>query len=103
MTFLYPYVTWLTIFVFVPSIILWALNFRYLKRHARVFVFMGVSAFIWGFGLDITGSTLWHIWSYHDILGPSLFRLPLEEYLLLLTFPQEVTTILLVLRKRIYG
>lgn len=101
--FQYPYIAWLTIFVFIPSILLWVFNFNYLKKYFKVFVVVIIGSFIWGFCFDIVGSVLWHTWTYYNTLGPWFLGLPLEEYLILLTLPQELTVILLLLRKKIYG
>ncbi|MFA7191703.1 MAG: hypothetical protein WC089_00170 [Candidatus Paceibacterota bacterium] len=100
---LYPYITWLTIFVFIPSIILWVFNFKYLKKYSKVILFVAIGAFVWGFCFDIVGSVFWHTWTYHNTFGPWLLGLPLEEYLILLTLPQELTIIVLLMRKKIYG
>ncbi len=103
MSFNYPYLAWLTIFVFIPSVILWIFNFQYLKKYWKLIIFITIGAFLWGFFFDIVGSVFWHIWYYKNTLGYSLFGLPLEEYLILFTFPQEVVIILLLLRRKIYG
>ncbi|MES2023575.1 MAG: lycopene cyclase domain-containing protein [Patescibacteria group bacterium] len=101
--FSYPYLSWLIIFVFIPLALLWTFNFKYLKNYSRVFIVVATFSFLWGFGFDLVGSPLLHVWSYQNTLGIWLFGLPIEEYIILFTFPQGVAVILLLLRKKIYG
>ena len=99
----YPYLFWLSIFVFLPSILIWAIYWNFLKKYFRLFVFITIFAFVWGIFFDIVGSSLWHIWFYTHNLNLYFLGLPLEEYLILLFLPQELAAILLLIRKKIYG
>lgn len=99
----YPYLTWIVIFVVAPSIVLWVQNGNYLRKHLRIFATIAACAFLWGLSFDLVGSPLLGIWSYQHDLGIHFLRLPLEEYILLLTLAQELTALFLVVRKKIYG
>lgn len=98
-----PYLYLLIIFVFIPSISLWVIYWNSLKTYFRLFIFITIGAFIWGFLFDLVGSNFWHIWSYSNNLNVYFLRLPLEEYLTLLFLSQELTVIMLIIRKKIYG
>lgn len=87
----------------VPSIILWLRYGNYFKQHLRIFVTITVCAFFWGLSFDLVSSTFLGVWSYQNDLGIRFFNLPLEEYILLLTLAQELTAILLLVRRKIYG
>lgn len=97
-----PYLSTILIFVIFPSIILWGLYYRYLKNYLKVFVIITICSIIWGFLFDIIGVN-WGIWFYNKTLGISYLGLPLEEYLLLFLLPQQITAMLLLIRKKIYG
>lgn len=57
----YPYISWLTIFVFIPSIILWIIYFDYFKKYWKIFKYVIISSFILGLFFDLVGSPLWHV------------------------------------------
>lgn len=90
-------------FVIVPSILLWLRHGDYFKQHLKIFAIVSACAFFWGLSFDVVGSTLLGVWSYHNDIGIRFLNLPLEEYILLLTLAQELTAMLLLLRRKIYG
>ncbi len=99
----HPYLLWIIVFVVLPSLFLWFRYGAYLKQFRNLFLFIGACAFVWGLAFDLVGNPILHIWSYEHTLGISIAGLPIEEYILLLTLSQEITGILLVVRKKIYG
>jgi|SRR3990172_10673691 len=98
-----PYLFWLIVFVLIPSVLVWAFYWRYLKSYIKIFVVITICAIVWGLGFDLVGSTTWRIWSYSNTLNIYFLGLPIEEYLTLLFLPQQITAILLLLRRKIYG
>jgi len=57
---------------------------------------------IWGLLFDLVGSVSLKIWFYQNTVGVYFLHLPLEEYLTLLLCPQEITVLLLLVRKKYY-
>jgi hypothetical protein len=94
-----PYLSWLTTFVFIPSAIVWLIFWKYLIKFKKTFIFVTAFSLLWGLLFDIVGSSHWHIWYYTHNLNIYLLGLPLEEYLILLFLPQQITAIFLLIRK----
>ncbi len=98
----FPYLTFVLIFLVVPTVFLWLWKGNFLKRYTKFFIVIGIFSFLWGFLFDLVGSNIWHIWFYRHTLGISLEGLPIEEYLTLLFFPHQLTAFLLIVRQKIY-
>jgi len=98
-----PYLRWHLIFVITPSIILWALYWRYLVKYKKTILAITVLSFVWGLLFNLVASTALHLWFYRNTMGIFFLGLPFEEYVFLLFVPQELCVILLLCYKKIYG
>lgn len=100
-----PYMRWNIIFVFVPSIIIWFFYWKYLLKYKKTILYVTVGSFVWGLLFDLVASPILNVWHFNSMqnLGISFLGLPLEEYLFILIVPQELTAIVLILRKDFYG
>ncbi len=97
-----PYLRWHLIFVITPSIILWALWWRYLIKFKKIILEIATLSFIWGLIFNLVASTALHVWYYDNTIGSFFLGLPLEEYIFLLLVPQELCVILLLCYKKMY-
>ncbi|MFA5991274.1 MAG: hypothetical protein WC794_03450 [Candidatus Doudnabacteria bacterium] len=95
----YPYLTWLIIFVFIPSILVWMIWWRYLIGYKKTLFFVTTLAVVWGLVLNLSCSTWLGIWYYQNHLGITWFGLPLEEYLMMIFLPQQVVAWFLLIKK----
>lgn len=98
----FPYLFGIIVFIFLPTLSMWIFYSRYLRKHLSLFIHIGIISLIWGLASDLTGSVWWKIWFYEHTLGVYFLHLPLEEYLTLIIFPQEVVVLLLIVRKYLY-
>lgn len=98
----FPYLFTLIIFILLPTVVLWIFNWQSFFPSIKLFIFVGACSLIWGFLFDIVGSVEWGIWFYRNTLGINLLGLPLEEYMTLLLFPQFVTALMLLIRRKWY-
>lgn len=98
----HPYLVWLILFLFLPSIIVWLVWGSYLKQYKKLFIGITMVSLVWGFCFDLAENAFFHIWNYSNTVGVWFLGLPIEEYVLLLFLPQMLISILLVLRKKIY-
>lgn len=94
-----PYLKWLIIFVFIPSIAVWTLFWKYLINYKKTIIFVTVLALVWGLVLNLSCSTWLGIWYYQNHLGVSFLGLPIEEYLMMLFLPQQVVAWFLLIKK----
>lgn len=97
-----PYLRWHIVFVIIPSIILWAVYWRYLIKYKKTILAITLLSFFWGSIFNLVASTVLHVWFYRNTLGIFIFGLPLEEYMFLLLVPQELSAILLLGYKKLY-
>lgn len=95
----YPYVRWHIIFVFIPSILIWLCYWRYLVQYKQTIVWITILAFLWGLVFDLVASSYLRLWFFNNNLNIYFFGLPLEEFLFLIFVPQELVSILLIIRK----
>ncbi len=98
-----PYVRWHILFVFIPSVLIWLFNYKYLLKFKRTFIFITVFSFIWGLLFDLRASVQYNLWFFNKThnLGIWFLGLPIEEYIFLLFVPQGITAIFLLMRKAI--
>ena len=97
----FPYIRWHIIFVILPSIIIWTLYWRYLIKYKQTIIWIAVLSFIWGIIFDWVASPILKLWFFDNNLGVYFLGLPIEEYLFLIFVPQELTAILLLIRKNL--
>ncbi len=93
---------WVIIFQIVPLITLWLLYGKILKSYinliliSTLLVSVGIIWDIWGVSINI--------WAFgNNNFGYYFANLPIEEYMSFLLFPALVTSIFIVLNKKIYG
>ncbi len=99
----YPYLYVLIIFVFIPSIVIWLIHGRYLFRYPKTFLYNTAFGIIWGLIFDIVASPLMGVWGYdYTLFTAKPLGLPFEEYLFLLFVPQLLTSLLLLLRRKLH-
>ena len=95
-----PYLRWHIIFVFSVSIIIWLTHYRYLTKYIKIYIWITILSIIWGytFDMDALRNNLWFFNSI-NCLGIDIFNLQFEEWLFLIFVPQELTSILLLIKK----
>lgn len=96
-----PYLRWEIIFVFVPSLIIWAFFGSYLIKYKKIILKIAVASFVWGLVFDLVASPTLGVWHFHptENLRITFLGLPIEEYVFLTFVPQELTSILLLVKK----
>ena len=94
------YIYWLTIFVWLPLIILWALNWKYLSQYKKTFLYCVIWALIFSIPWDIWAirTDIWRFPADTNI-GVLIGGLPLEEYFFMIFVTMLVSTVVLLLRK----
>lgn len=95
----HPYLLWLIIFVFIPSILVWTIWWKYLIGYKKTFFFVTTLAVVWGLALNIICSTWLGIWYYQNHFGVTWLGLPLEEYLMMIFLPQQAVAWFLLIKK----
>lgn len=98
----HPYFFVLTMFVFVPTIVIWLTYWQYLRLYPQTFIYNTAFGLIWGLFFDVMASPLLKVWDYdHTLFTYRLIGLPLEEYIFLIFVPQLLTSLLLLLRRKL--
>ena len=96
------YLHWLIIFVWLPLVILWTANWKYLARYKKTFL----SCIGWALAFSIPWD-LWavqaQIWLFPQDtnIGLGIGGLPLEEYLFMIFVTMLISTITLLIKRRI--
>lgn len=98
---MFEYLIWLSIFVWVPTLLLWVTNFDILRRYKRTLLFCTFFALLFSIPWDYwaTKSKIW-IFPQETNLGIWLGGLPLEEYLFIIFVTLEVSTITLIVKNK---
>lgn len=99
---MFSYIMWLSIFVWVPTLLLWITNFRILRQYKRTFLFCIFWALIFSVPWDwwAIKTKVW-IFPQDTNLGIWFGGLPLEEYLFIIFVTFGVSTLTLVVKNRI--
>ncbi len=94
------YIYWLLIFVWLPLVILWLFNWKYLLQYKKIFLYCTIWALIFSVPWDIwaTQSQIWKFPAGSHI-GLTIGSLPIEEYLFIIFVTIFISTLVLVLRK----
>lgn len=94
------YIYWLTIFVWLPIIVLWAINWKYLSQYKKTFLYCIIWALIFSIPWDIWAVRvdIWHFPADTNI-GILIGGLPVEEYFFMIFVTMLVSTITLLLKK----
>jgi lycopene cyclase domain-containing protein len=98
------YIYWLSIFVWFPLIILWAANWKYLWQYKNTFLYCIIWALIFSIPWDIWAvrTKIW-IFPEDTNIGAWIGGLPLEEYLFMIFVTMLISTITLLLRRRMHA
>src|SRR3989344_9626467 len=98
---MYEYLLWLIIFVVIPLILLWSLNFSYLIKYRVVFLLAIIGSLLFAIPWDIiaVNENIWYF-TEPEIIGIWIFNLPIEEYLFIFLLTFFVSTIALLLCKK---
>ncbi len=95
------YLYWLAVFVWLPLLALWILNWEYLWRYKRTLLYC--------VGWALVFSIPWDLWAVHTQiwlfpkdtnLGIWIAGLPVEEYLYMIFVTLLISTLVLVLKKQ---
>jgi len=98
---MFTYLTWLLIFVWLPTLLLWITNFHTLRLYTKTLSLCIFFALVF--------STPWDYWAIKTKiwvfpqdtnLGIWFGGLPLEEYLFIIFVTFEVSTLTLVLKHK---
>lgn len=95
------YIVWLTIFVWLPTVLLWLTHLKTLKKYLRTFSFCVFWALVFSIPWDLW-ATKTNIWSFpagHN-LGIWIGGLPLEEYFFIVFVTFLVSTLTIVLKEK---
>lgn len=100
-----PYIRWHILFIFLPSLVMWLVWGKYFLKYKQTILFISFFSFIAGAAFDLLASPVLKVWYFDrvDTLHIWFWGLPLEEYLFLLLFPQEIAILFLLFRKWVYG
>ena len=95
------YIYWLTIFVWLPTIVLWAINWKYLSQYKKTFLYCIIWALIFSIPWDIWAVKA-QIWNFPQDTNIGLWigGLPIEEYFFMVFVTVLISTVVLLLRKR---
>ena len=95
------YPLWLAVFFILPLALLWAFNYRTLKKHAAVLGFTAAGCLAISVPWDIL-SVRDHIWTFRQpqILGVYLLGLPIEEYFYIACMGLLACTVTILLWER---
>lgn len=98
----FSYLLWLTIFVWFPTLVLWATNFDILRRYKKTLSFCIFWALVFSLPWDIIAVKS-RIWSFptETNIGLSIGGLPLEEYFYIIFVTFFVSSLTLVLKNRL--
>lgn len=99
--FPYSYITWLSLFVIVPTIILWIFNFSYFSLHKKVFGLAILGSVIFSFPWDFIAIKE-QIWLFEKpyIIGWHIIGLPIEEWIFISVVTILFTCFTLLLWKK---
>lgn len=95
------YLIWLTIFIWIPTAILWLFNFNLLWRHRKILLYAMIGALFISVPWDIVAISN-RIWYFpkEGVMGIYFGIVPLEEYLYMATVTLLIATITLLLKYR---
>ena len=98
------YIYWLFTFVWLPLIILWVANWKYLVKYRNVFLYCIVWALVFSIPWDIWAvkADIWHFPEDTNV-GIWIGGLPLEEYFFIIFVTMLISTVVLLLRKPFIG
>jgi len=96
------YILWLSIFVWLPLIILWALNWNYLSQYKKTFLYCAGWALLFSIPWDIWAiqTRIW-IFPPETNIGIWIGGLPMEEYFYIIFVTVLISTITLLIKKRV--
>lgn len=96
------YIYWLSIFVWLPLIVMWVVNWRYLSKYRKTFLYCIIWALIFSIPWDIWAvkSQIW-IFPADTNLGVIINGLPLEEYFFMIFVTMLISTAVLLFRKKL--
>ena len=95
------YIYWLSIFVWLPLLILWVVNWKYLSRYKKTFLYCIEWALLFSIPWDIWAVKV-QIWLFPQDTNIGLWigGLPLEEYFFIIFVTMLISTIVLLLRRK---
>ena|SRR3989344_9162118 len=96
------YIYWLTIFVWLPIIVLWVLNWEYLSHYKKTFLYCALWALAFSIPWDIWAVRA-QIWSFpaDTNIGLWVGGLPIEEYFFMIFVTILISTVVLLVRRKI--
>lgn len=96
------YIYWLSIFVWLPLIILWVINWKYLAQYKKSFLYCIIWALIFSVPWDIWAvqTKIW-LFPQDTNIGFLIGDLPFEEYLFMIFVTMLISTTALLIRKRV--
>ena len=88
-------------FVVVPLVVLWTLNFSYLKGHTKVFFLAVLGSIVFSFPWDFIAIQE-KVWLFEEpyIFGVWLWGLPIEEWLFIVLISALFTSVTLLFWRR---
>lgn len=98
---MFEYLIWLSIFVWIPTLLLWTTNFNILRRYKKTLILCIFAALVFSIPWDYwaTGTKIW-IFPKETNLGILFGGLPLEEYLFIIFVTLEISTITLIVKNK---
>ena len=101
---MFTYIAWLTAFVWIPTLALWAKNFETLRRYRKTLIYCVLASLLiaipWDYWATKAGA-----WEFppNTNLGIWFGGIPLEEYLFITFVTLEVSVLTLVLKNKFKG
>lgn len=97
----FTYLSWLAIFIWSPTLILWLTNFDVLKRYKKTLGFCVFWALVFSIPWDIVAvrTTLWSF-PREKSVGLWFADLPLEEHFFIIFVTFMIASLTLVLKSR---
>ncbi len=96
------YIYWLSIFVWLPIVVLWVTNWKYLSKYRKTFLYCIIWALVFSIPWDIWAVKA-QIWNFPQDTNVGIWvsGLPLEEYLFMIFVTVLISTVAMLLRKRL--
>lgn len=95
------YITWILVFVAIPLVILWILNFDYFKKYLKIFILTSGGALLFSVPWDFIAIKE-QIWMFEKpyIFGIWFLGLPIEEWLFIVLVTALFTSVTLLFWKK---
>jgi lycopene cyclase domain-containing protein len=94
------YIYWLIVFAWSPILILWIINYKYLVKYKKTFIYCILWSLIFSIPWDMWAIKA-NIWVFPEgaNLGVIINQLPIEEYFFMIFVTMFISTVVLLLKR----